>query len=498
MPNTLTIQLVNRTTTPNVFAYITGLAIQHNMARVFLKPDGHSLYYPASPPPGKILQPLAEQVAIPLGAPNNTVTVTIPQIAGGRIWFSADSELNFLLNPGGPGGGAALVEPSVLNPSDPNSQINFTFCEFTLNNDQLFANISYVDFVSRLPIALTLQSLSGQVQHVSGMGPDPLPKIAAALEAQAKKDGWPWDKLIVRAKDTNEPLRILNPTHANAVGASFDGYFEPLVEAAWQKYRQGGSSLPSQSSPPPIPPRPSGGGGAPPPRPPKPKGLLSKLLGRSSSSSSTSTPPPVPPHPPQNQNITLPTPVCHTLKINTQASPGIVSGSIPSPDSPLLISSEPFSKPTTSDIFSCNTGPFTTGPSPLRNAIIPRLAASFQRSTIAHPPPHVVVGKGNRPCESDPSGDCDEHPSHPSTFYKCEITNHYSRIVHEHNLDGKGYAFAYDDVQIDEGEDQSGKVNAGDPRVWVVEVGGRGACLVPGMSGLASMKLQKNLKTNEV
>ena len=71
-----------------------------------------------------------------------------------------------------------------------------------------------------------------------------------------------------------------------------------------------------------------------------------------------------------------------------------------------------------------------------------------------------------------------DHPSQPHTFYRCQggrPTNHYSRIVHECNLDGKGYAFAYDDVQPDGGADQSGKVNAGDPRVFVVAVGGGGA-----------------------
>ena len=47
-----------------------------------------------------------------------------------------------------------------------------------------------------------------------------------------------------------------------------------------------------------------------------------------------------------------------------------------------------------------------------------------------------------------------------------------------HNLDGKGYAFAYDDVQLDGGEDQSGKVNAGDPEVFTVTVGGKSAVAV--------------------
>ncbi|KAK3326063.1 glycoside hydrolase family 64 protein [Apodospora peruviana] len=404
MPDSLTIQLVNNSTTPNVFAYITGLAIQHSSARVFLKSNGKDVYFAQSPPDGKILQPLAEDVAIPLGQPGNTVTVTIPQIAGGRIWFSVESKLTFLLNPGGPGGGAALVEPSVLNPSDPNANVDFTFCEFTLNHDQLFANISYVDFVARLPIALTLQTLGGAVQHVSGMPPDGLERVCASLRAQAAKDHRPWDKLIVQ-KD-GKTLRALNPTHGNAVGASFDGYFEPLVEKAWQKYREqqaeGGHHFPGLS------------------------------LGRHTSSS------------PQGP----------CLRINTQAAPGIVDGRIPKSSDELVIAGEAFTKPTSADILGCNSGPFTTGPSPTRNAIIPRLAAAFQRSCIA---------------------DVAEHPSHPDTFYKCEPTNHYSRIVHECNLDGKGYAFAYDDVQPDGGADQSGKVNAGDPSVFIVAVGGGGA-----------------------
>jgi hypothetical protein len=362
------------------------------------------------------LKPLTEDCAIPLGAPGNTVTVTIPQIAGGRIWFSAEKQLTFLRNPGGPGGGAALVEPSVLNPSDPNAEVDFAFCEFTLNNDQLFANISYVDFVPRMPIALTLQTRGGAVQHVSGMEPDGLDKVCAKLREQAKKDGWPWDKLIVQPKGQDKPLRVLNPTHGNAVGASFDGYFEPLVEEAWKKYSQGQQQQQQHAE--------------------KPHHRFRLPLMDKG------------PEPEPQEKAQA------VLRINTQAAPGVVEGQIPSKSDDLVIGDEAFKRPTTADIMGCNSGPFTTGPSPKRNAIIPRLAAAFQRGCIC---------------------DVSEHPSHPETFYHCDRANHYSRIVHECNLDGKGYAFAYDDVQPDEGADQSGKVNAGDPKVFIVAVGGTGA-----------------------
>lgn len=380
MPQSLDIQLHNDSNSSQVYAYVTGISLQQRSGqRVLLKANGKDLYFPQEPP--KIMSPLAEDCAIPLGPPGSTKTIHVPQIAGGRIWFSRDGKLTFLLNPGGP----ALVEPSVLNPSDPNAGVDFAFAEFTLNNDQLFANISYVDFAPRLPVALTLQTAGGAVQHVSGMPANGVDKVCDGLRAQAKKDHRPWDKLVVQ-KPGQPPLRALNPTHGNAVGASFDGYYEPYVEEVWDRYHEK-------------------------------KGPAAQL------------------------------------RINTQAGPGVVTGVVTAKNE-LVVGGEAFHKPTTADILGCNSGPFTTGPSATRNAIIPRLAAGFLRTSIAA---------------------VEHQPSDPSTFYKRDPTNHYARIVHEVNLDGKGYAFAYDDVQPDGGKDQSGKVNAGDPKVFIVSVGGNKA-----------------------
>jgi len=377
MPDSLQIALKNDSDSSELYAYITGTAIQHDGRRCLLKANGKDLYFPQQV--DDIGSPLAEDCAIPLGPPGNTVAATIPQIAGGRIWIS-ETKLTFLLNPG-----PALVEPSVLNPSDPNAAVSFGFAEFTLNDAQLYANISYVDFVPRIPIAITLQQNSGEIQHVAGMAPDGLDRMAEALAQQAQKDGRPWDKLVVSRDGKN--LRILNATHGGAVGASFDGYYESHVEEVWQKYKSG------------------------------PK-----------------------------------------LKINTQAGPGVLEGHIDH-NNKLIVGDEEFGKPSSADIFGCNSGPFTTGPSPTRNAIIPRLAAAFVRSTL---------------CQ------CEEQPSHPHTFYQQDPTSHYARLVHEHNIDKKGYAFAYDDVQPDDGDDQSGKVNAGDPMLFTVTVGGKSAKDGPG------------------
>ena len=67
-----------------LYAYTTGLAMREGGRRCFLRPDGRTLYFPTNPP--RIGSPLAEDCAIPLGPrPGDVVTVTIPQIAGGRV-----------------------------------------------------------------------------------------------------------------------------------------------------------------------------------------------------------------------------------------------------------------------------------------------------------------------------------------------------------------------------------------------------------------------------
>ncbi len=55
------------------------------------------------------------------------------------------------------------------------------------------------------------------------------------------------------------------------------------------------------------------------------------------------------------------------------------------------------------------------------------------------------------------------------------MANHYARILHETNLDGRGYAFPYDDVTPDGGDDVSGFVSDPTPSLFLVTVGGGNA-----------------------
>ena len=372
----LNIALQNQTSSNTVYAYITGQAINNNNALFLLQADGQTPYYPTSPSANGT--PLAVNCGIALGPPGSTTNVTIPQIAGGRIWFCVGDTLTFLLNPG-PG----LVEPSVSNTSDPNYSKSWDFCEFTFNSAQLFINISYVDFVC-LPISLTLLNTSGATQHVSGMPANGLNTICSGLIAQNAVDGAGWNQLIVTTTAGN--LRALSPNDGIIMNPSlFSGYYANYVNAVWSRY--------------------------------------------------TNAP----------------------LTIDTQAQWGTVIGQV---SNGLLTFPEigTFSQPSAADIFSCSTGPFAAAPTntAAMGDITARLAAAFNRSTLlldnVQPDDEVV-----------------------SSYYSTSPTNHYARIVHAANLDGRGYAFPYDDVGPSGGADQSGSISDGSPSLLTVAVGGSGA-----------------------
>jgi Beta-1,3-glucanase len=382
MASTLSIALQNQTTSSTVYAFITGQALQHNNALFLLQSDGSTYYFPTQPP--SIGSPLAQNCAIPLGGPGSTITVTIPQIAGGRIWFSIGTPLTFHLNPG-----PALVEPSVTNPSDPNINTSWGFCELTFNSDQLYANISYVDFVG-LPISLNLISNSRATQQVAGLPQNGLDTICSGLISQTASDKQPWSSLIVK-DSSGHNLRVLSPNNGIVTNRSMlSGYFEPYVDRTWSKF--------------------------------------------------TGSP----------------------ITVNTQAGFGTISGQVS--NNLLNFNGQEFTRPTTADIFSCSTGPFATGSDAERNVIIPRLAAAFNRSTLLL---------------------TDKFPAPLADYYKDPITNHYSRIVHAANLDGRGYAFPYDDVGPAGGPDQSGEVNDPSPRLLTVTVGGANAAAPSGAAVVA-------------
>lgn len=231
-PPTCELALENKSLPGTVHAYVTGHA-QDTGQWVLLRADG-SVYRPDSPSAPQT--PLPVDCAIPLKGPGaSPVVLTLPQMFGARVYFVRDDKLDFFLNPG-----PSLVEPAFATQADPNYGRTWSFCEFTFNPQQLFANISYVDLVTALPIGLTLE---GDETHTVAPLPDgALKKMADDLTAQAARDGQPWDKLIIRGAD-GEVLRVISPQTVMApyfdrpAEMPFRDVFDDYIDKVWEKYR---------------------------------------------------------------------------------------------------------------------------------------------------------------------------------------------------------------------------------------------------------------------
>ncbi|KZZ95826.1 glycoside hydrolase family 64 protein [Moelleriella libera RCEF 2490] len=118
-----------------------------------------------------------------------------------------------------------------------------------------------------------------------------------------------------------------------------------------------------------------------------------------------------------------------------------------------------YEKPTAQDIWGCDSGPFARRNSddPVHLALIARLCAAFVRSTL------LLNG-----------GDLEPNRYTSNLYYTSNPTNHYSRLVHQHEVDGRGYAFPYDDVNVS-GEDASGTLTSPRPKSLTVYFGGAAA-----------------------
>ncbi|KAL7805665.1 glycoside hydrolase family 64 protein [Trichoderma aethiopicum] len=143
------------------------------------------------------------------------------------------------------------------------------------------------------------------------------------------------------------------------------------------------------------------------------------------------------------------------LTINTQTPAGSVKCRVINNILRCQNDTRGYSRPLATDIWGCDSGPFgrVNGDNDIHIAVIPRLCAAFVRSTL------LIQGGDVQPSLNS------------SHHYTVSPTHHYSRLVHELQVDGRGYAFSYDDVNPDGTEDASGLVASGNPDTLTVYVG---------------------------
>ncbi|KAJ5976430.1 hypothetical protein N7481_010137 [Penicillium waksmanii] len=115
------------------------------------------------------------------------------------------------------------------------------------------------------------------------------------------------------------------------------------------------------------------------------------------------------------------------LTIDTQAAAGLINCTVSSGTLNCDGDNRGYAQPDASDIFGCNSGSFTieSSDNDVHKAVVPRLCAAFNRKS-----------------------------------------------VHQHEADGKGYAFAYDDVTPDGVLNASGLLSDPNPTLLTITVGG--------------------------
>jgi hypothetical protein len=144
------------------------------------------------------------------------------------------------------------------------------------------------------------------------------------------------------------------------------------------------------------------------------------------------------------------------LRIDTQTSAGTVDCQVKDGELVCQNDNRSYPKPTSADIWGCNSGPFKTaqGDNDIHLAVIPRLCAAFVRGTL-------LLDGG----DIQPSLGSDK-------YYTNEINHRYAGIVHDHEVDHMGYAFPYDDVNpSDPKENAAGLLVSNDPAVLTISVG---------------------------
>ncbi|KAF2770675.1 hypothetical protein EJ03DRAFT_270017 [Teratosphaeria nubilosa] len=368
----------------NINAYVQGLDSAGQL--VFLQSNGEWYYPTASSSVSTPVPVPSSEITIPVGGQGSTLQITLPgYLTSGRIYF-ANGNLQFFTVYVSSTGDPGLVQPSSTNPEDPNAGLDWGFIELTNTAAELYADVTYVDFVG-IPLGLSLKAGAGTITTAKGVQATAVTTICNALVARQQSTGYPWGDLC--QEYDGKIIRVIGPQDYISLNpGAFEDLYADYVNEVWSHYETS------------------------------------------------------------------------TLTINTQAAAGDVACTVSASSGLLECAGDNrgYAKPTTADIFGCNSGPFAieSGDNAVHYAVVPRLCAAFDRSTL------LISGGNVQPMLTEDG------------YYSVNPTNHYSQLVHEQEIDGLGYAFAYDDVSPNDSNGVSGFVvdGSGNPQLLQVTIGG--------------------------
>lgn len=379
------LQLSNNLTSGSLRAYISGR--DSNDALVFVTSQG-TLYAPQSQKKGPEMDPLDDgTIGIELSQ-GEIKNISIPgELTSARVYFAQEASLQFytlLLR----NGTAGLVTPTTANANDASNETRWGFAEFTFKEGEgkdagLTVNPSYVDFAPPFTIDVSATDEESGESYTT----KGLPKDGLEKICQELKSQAEKDGMpwdkLCITDKQGNIIRVLSPNIYRSRTHDPEAFDNYFEPYITATWQHFASSQKSLN-------------------------FETQFQGL--------------------QNVS-----CHLASADGEFQCDNNGNTIP--------------KPSTADIFSCSTGPFTNAGTDEHKNIVARLCAAFVRSTI------LPSSNTSAPITaSSDAADADIYALQPSSnipasaYYKNDICNHYARILHEVLPEGKGYAFSYDDV----------------------------------------------------
>jgi hypothetical protein len=150
-------------------------------------------------------------------------TIQIPRGISGRMWMSLGQKLKFFVTPDG------LVQPDMVNPTDPNRDILFDSSEFTYNDSGLWLNSTQVDMFA-IPHAVTVTGSNGVTKKTGELLNNGRNTVINQIKAQPD-----FTKSVITRSD-GTVLRVLAPSKATAAGFMNASYLDSAINTAWSTY----------------------------------------------------------------------------------------------------------------------------------------------------------------------------------------------------------------------------------------------------------------------
>lgn len=454
-----------------LYVYITGLPNNNiDGSQAILKADGSAAWDVLDAQGSEIPVNITTDVAFRVAAAyNSTTTLTLPSyVAAARLYIVEGAEMPWQMVATNDGATTSIVQPVATTPGTTAYDNRWGFVEFTSTDGEFFVNLSFVDFVS-LGLGISVIDDGTRVEYVvPGLSPTLKALEAAEGTAHASSEslspkyhnGTPIAHTtttttthlssssssssrpaLVRRPESAAPALVTNTTTADileAICASLQAQSQKDGNA-WDKlciYANTTTTSPETVL-----------------RILSPQDGLQQDIPFASPSYYETYISRVWSHYTNNNTLYIDTQNPDLGTLNSTLVPCTVD---PSTQHLLCAgATTPMPRPVTSDIWGCNTGAFaindTAQDDDVFKAVVPRVCAAFVRSTL-------LLGGGN--VQPGPAN---------STFYQNEVTNHYARILHEHEGVG-GYAFPYDDVGV-YGENEEGAIQVASAKRLDIYVG---------------------------